>query len=303
MDAKRTSERLRAIVRTQTDIAASDLEPEAIMDLITVRAQELTGAGAAVVELAEGGEMVYTATSGGAEGFLGTRLDIRSSLSGLCVLESRVLYSEDTSEDERVDAEACLQVQAASMLCAPLVHGRATVGVLKVYSAHTHAFDELDVETLELLADLIAAHLSHASLFLAESEAGRRDELTALSNRRAFEERLPIELARAARSGEPLALCVLDLDGFKHVNDTLGHPAGDEVLRGVARILDAGRTSDECFRIGGDEFAVLMPRTGRDEALVAAGRLREAVAQAWLGGGAIGVPSASPPPRISMVRR
>jgi diguanylate cyclase (GGDEF)-like protein len=289
MEDVRTSERLRAIVRTQTEITASGLEPKPVMDLIATRAQELTDADAAVVELVEGEEMVYMATSVGAERYLGTRLAIDSSLSGRSVLEERVLYSEDTSVDDRVDAAACRRVDAAAMLCAPLIYGKATVGVLKVYSRRTHAFDELDVETLELLADLIAAHLAHASLYVTESEAARRDVLTALPNRRAFAERLPVELARAARRDEPLALCLLDLDGFKGVNDRLGHPAGDEVLREVARILDEGRVSDECFRLGGDEFAILMPGTDREDAALAAERVAAVVRESGLGDGTVGV--------------
>jgi GGDEF domain-containing protein len=233
----RTAEQLRAIIRTQTEIAASDLDPQAIMQLISNRARELTRASSGVIELADGEEMVYAVTSGEAAPYLGTSLKMRSSLSGRCVLEGRVLRSDNTAEDPRVDAETCRRVNAASMLCVPLSHQGETVGVLKVYSPVAHHFDDGDVETLELLSDLIAAHISHATLFEAESDHSRRDTLTGLCNRRAFEERLPIELARASRSARPVSLCLFDLDGFKGVNDRLGHPTGDEVLRAVARIL------------------------------------------------------------------
>ena len=116
-----------------------------------------------------------------------------------------------------------------------------------------HHFSDHHVEALELLSELIAAHLSHASVYATESHQSRHDALTGLLNRRAFEERLPVEAARSSRYGRPLSLCLLDLDGFKRVNDTLGHPAGDEVLRSVARILDGARVADDCFRIGGDD--------------------------------------------------
>jgi diguanylate cyclase (GGDEF)-like protein len=289
MASERTAEQLRAIIRTQTEIAASDLDPAAIMQLIAERAQELTRASSGVIELAEGEEMVYAVTSGEATPYLGTRLQMATSLSGRCVLEGRVLRSDDTAADPRVDAEACRRVRAASMLCVPLAHQGETVGVLKVYSPDAHHFDDGDVETLELLSDLIAAHISHANLFEAESYQGRRDPLTGLPNRRAFEERLPVELARAVRSARPLSLCLLDLDGFKAVNDNLGHPAGDEALRAVAEILGRARLSDDCFRIGGDEFAVLMPETAAEEARVAARRIAEQVKAAGLGGGRLGV--------------
>ena len=103
--------------------------------------------------------------------------------------------------------------------------------------------------------------MSHASLFAAEVHGGRHDALTGLLNRRAYEERLPVEIARASRYAWPLSLCLLDLDGFKQINDTLGHPAGDRALQQVAALLDESRLADDGFRIGGDEFALLMPKT------------------------------------------
>ena len=284
-----SSEQLRSIIRTQTEIVSGTLDPEAIMQLIAARAQELTRATAGVIELAQGEEMVYAVTSGEATPYRGTALNRRTSLSGLCVREERVLRSDDTAADERVDAEACKRVNAGSMICVPLSHRDEAVGVLKVYAPEPHHFSEGDVETLELLSELIAAHLAHANLYDAELRQGRRDPLTSLLNRRAFEERLPVELARAARSGRPLTLCLLDLDGFKGVNDRLGHPAGDEVLRAVGAILSRSRVADDCFRIGGDEFAILMPETSAAEARVAAERLVEQVSDRKLGDGAIGV--------------
>jgi diguanylate cyclase (GGDEF)-like protein len=287
--APQTENQLRAIVRTQTEIAAADLDPAAIMQLIAERAQELTRASSGVIELAEGEEMVYTVTTGEATPYLGTRLRVASSLSGLCVREGRVLRSDDTADDPRVDAVVSRRVNARSMICVPLVHRGETVGVLKVYSPEVRHFDDGDVETLELLSELIAAHMSHASLFEIESHDNRHDALTALPNRRAFEERLPIEVARAGRYERPLSLCLLDLDGFKNVNDRLGHPAGDEVLRAVARILDESRVTDDCFRIGGDEFAIVMPETAAAEANAAVKRIAEKVRAACLGDGGIGI--------------
>ena len=257
------------------------------MQLIAERAQELTRSSAGVIELAEEDEMVYAVTTGEAGPYLGTRLRMDSSLSGLSVMEGRVLRSDDTSDDARVDAEACVQVNAASMICVPLVHQGETLGALKVYSPEPHHFDVGDVETLELLSELIAAQLSQASPYEVQSHDSRHDALTALPNRRAFEERLAVEVARSSRYEHPFSLCLLDLDGFKGVNDRLGHPAGDEVLRAVARILDESRVTDDCFRLGGDEFAVVMPETTAKEAGIAAARIAQRVREAKLGDGAI----------------
>ena len=101
------------------------------------------------------------------------------------------------------------------------------------------------------------------------------DPLTGLLNRRGFESSLDGHLARCRRYGASGALLMLDLDGFKAVNDTLGHAAGDELIKSVARALSSRlRQSDVVARLGGDEFAVLLPTESQDEA--------EAVAEALL---------------------
>lgn len=104
------------------------------------------------------------------------------------------------------------------------------------------------------------------------------DPLTELANRRAFDENLHQEWARAARYSLRLALIMADIDHFKRVNDEYGHPAGDEVLRQVARRLSANfRDSDMLFRYGGEEFVAILPETSAEGAMGLADRLRAAV--------------------------
>lgn len=105
--------------------------------------------------------------------------------------------------------------------------------------------------------------------------AADTDHLTGLLNRGGFERRAAAELARARRSGASVGVVVLDLDGFKRVNDEQGHPAGDEVLRCVASTL---RGSDDAGRLGGDEFAVLLPDVDLAGASAAAARVRDRLA-------------------------
>jgi diguanylate cyclase (GGDEF)-like protein len=111
-------------------------------------------------------------------------------------------------------------------------------------------------------------------------ELATRDELTGALNRREFDRRLHEECQRSARFRRPLALVMIDLNRFKHINDQHGHPTGDEVLRHVARLLTAHVRPVDCLaRYGGDEFALIMIETDRDHAAVAAARLRALLAE------------------------
>jgi two-component system cell cycle response regulator len=106
----------------------------------------------------------------------------------------------------------------------------------------------------------------------------RTDPLTGLYNRRYFEERLTEEFARARRYRAPLSLAMLDVDFFKRINDTYGHPFGDEVLRAVASVTRARlREVDLLSRYGGEELIALLPETSPAEALSACERVREAI--------------------------
>jgi diguanylate cyclase (GGDEF)-like protein len=113
----------------------------------------------------------------------------------------------------------------------------------------------------------------------ALADLARRDSLTMLLNRRAFDEELPGMLARQQRFGERFALLVFDLDHFKQVNDRHGHGVGDDVLRAAARALSGElRPFDRLFRIGGEEFAAIVSGSDGDAARLTAERLRQAVA-------------------------
>lgn len=106
----------------------------------------------------------------------------------------------------------------------------------------------------------------------------RRDPLTGVGNRRLLAERLDYELARHARSGQPLTLLVLDLNGFKQVNDRLGHGAGDQLLRQVGAVLSGTlRAQDTVARPGGDEFCIVAPETGAEDAANVVAQIRGAL--------------------------
>ena len=113
----------------------------------------------------------------------------------------------------------------------------------------------------------------------ALAEEARHDALTGVGNYRLLDERLDYELTRHKRNGRSLAVIVLDLDGFKLVNDTLGHPVGDQLLRQVAGVLaETVREQDTVVRQGGDEFCIVAPETSPEDAQVLIDRIRHALA-------------------------
>ncbi|MCP1197840.1 diguanylate cyclase [Notoacmeibacter sp. MSK16QG-6] len=112
----------------------------------------------------------------------------------------------------------------------------------------------------------------------ALSDLAHVDSLTGISNRRAFDTAFTEALSRHIRTGVPASLLALDLDHFKHVNDTWGHAAGDEVLRAITKVMiDNARPTDRVFRMGGEEFCVLVSETSAEEAMHLAERLRSAI--------------------------
>jgi two-component system, cell cycle sensor histidine kinase and response regulator CckA len=157
-DRLRTSlGRLHAIVQTQQQIAALELDPDALTSTIVLRAQRLCGGDGAAVQWFEGHESVYHHGSGIAAGHIGLRLDRSASLAGLTALNDEAVYSSDTSIDPRADADVCARLGIRSLICAPLHRDGGVVGVLSILGREPHAFDELAVETARLMAEFIGA--------------------------------------------------------------------------------------------------------------------------------------------------
>jgi diguanylate cyclase (GGDEF)-like protein len=126
---------------------------------------------------------------------------------------------------------------------------------------------------------VLPAIVLHRAVFVGHLvRAAHTDGKTGVLNGVAWTQRARMELARSRRTGRPMAVLMIDLDGFKQVNDEHGHLAGDVVLGRVAQALAARvRRTDAVGRVGGDEFAVLLPATGVPEALIVAERIRQDV--------------------------
>jgi diguanylate cyclase (GGDEF)-like protein len=165
--------------------------------------------------------------------------------------------------------------ESRAVLCLPISYGESLLGVLNVESRDENAFAPQDVLILNTLADLLATALHNSFVFQRLQQQSITDGLTGIKTRRFFWEALSSEWKRASRSGRPFSVVLVDLDKFKEVNDSLGHLEGDLVLARVGRLLEQKcRQSNVVARYGGDEFIILMPETGIEQAQVLAERLR-----------------------------
>jgi two-component system cell cycle response regulator len=173
-----------------------------------------------------------------------------------------------------------LPAAPASAALLPLMHRGACIGSLNLCSRDPARFAAgSSTDFLERLAALVAVCLDSALATERLKLAGLTDGLTGVHNRRYFESRCLEEVQSARRSGLPLVCLLLDVDHFKRINDTHGHPAGDAVLRYVARLIRAQlRGSDVVARYGGEEFVLLLPGTPLPAALDTAERIRRVIA-------------------------
>jgi diguanylate cyclase (GGDEF)-like protein len=155
-----------------------------------------------------------------------------------------------------------------SGLAVPVPGEAEPVGFLIVYSrSPDHRFAEDEIRELEELAARAGPAIENARRFREARQLADLDALTGLHNRRYFHETLAREVARAHRYGRALALVVFDLDDFKAINDRIGHLAGDAVLAETAeRVKDVVRSADIACRVGGDEFAVILPESSTADA-------------------------------------
>jgi diguanylate cyclase (GGDEF)-like protein len=160
----------------------------------------------------------------------------------------------------------------------PLIGQGEVGGLLAVATPTGSKLSDDDKAALRALADLAGVALLGARLFFLVEQRATTDGLTGLCNRRTLDEKLAAAIARARRSNAPLALVLTDVDHFKKVNDTYGHGAGDEVLKGVAAALQrTARTSDVVARYGGEEFVLVLEATDAVGAAQLAERARLAV--------------------------
>jgi diguanylate cyclase (GGDEF)-like protein len=192
--------------------------------------------------------------------------------------------SQEEAERQSLPDQPVLEGDLRSRLALPLQGAFGTLGFLAVYS---HSVRDLEREIGGELSDVArraGPALENAFHYREARRLADLDALTGLRNRRYFHDTLQRECARAQRYGRALALLVLDVDDFKAINERVGHLAGDAVLAEAAtRLRSVLRASDIACRVGGDEFAIILPEAGTGEAAKLYSRVEEVVSARPIG--------------------
>ena len=207
---------------------------------------------------------------------------VGEGVAGEVIDTGKPVLVTDLRSAGRKPAPAERHYKTDSFISYPIAIGGRKVGVLNITDKSSgDAYDAVDLSLLEIIGPQVALALERAEWQERASEFELRsitDQLTGLPNLRYLEKRLPEELNRSTRYNYPMSFLMIDIDDFKIYNDRNGHQAGNDALQLTANCLkDALRAADVALRYGGEEFCILLPQTGHDEAQVIAERIRQRV--------------------------
>jgi two-component system, cell cycle response regulator len=188
-------------------------------------------------------------------------------LTSTVAREKKMIIVEDMTNHPLF--EGAISDWYGSIIGIPLQMGTRVVGVMNLARTSPGEFNQSEIRLLTLLADQAAIAIINARLHEVVSQEAHSDVLTKLPNRRALDERLDKAIVHSIDSGHPFCAVMMDLDGFKIINDTYGHEAGDVVLRQIATLMEKSlRSTDFLARYGGDEWTLILSETNLTQAQV-----------------------------------
>ena len=229
----------------------------------------------------DGSHTVHRVVGEGAGGLDGKRFRDPTSLASMVVKNRLALPTDGTWSNDVAAFDPSVGLRDfQSLLMLPLPIKDDVIGTFTVAARRPGAFPPDYREMLGVIANHVAISVQNGRMYQALEEQATTDGLTGLSNHRTFQERFSAMLTRAERHGSSVALLLTDIDHFKKVNDTYGHPTGDEVLRRVAALLRSNaRKIDITASYGGEEFALVLEATLREGAWQLAERIRQEVSE------------------------
>lgn len=196
----------------------------------------------------------------------GMSFKMGEGISGQVLQKGKMIYLPDTGLNRDFMYYKGEKRGDGSFLSLPLTFRSRVVGVLNLFRAGKDRFSEARIQFFNTLAGELAIVLMNAKLYSRTKELSVRDELTQLYNRRHFQETLPLEIKRAQRFQRPLVLLMIDIDHFKRFNDEYGHLVGDKILKDLVFLINSRiREVDFFARFGGEEFAMILPNTSKDD--------------------------------------
>ncbi len=252
---------------------------EAILDAVT---QKL-GFNRAVIALVDTatGTLQGTMTKGHEDTYRLINCPVASSTEVLAevVRTCKTQFIKDVRSDERIPMVIRERHDVWQVVYLPLKSKGEAVGVLVAdHKTNRGQVTPHRLKTLEIFAAQASLAIENARLYQEIEQLAETDGLTEVFNRYYFDKALKREVPRVKRYHEPLSLLMIDIRDFKRINDLYGHPAGDEILKDVARLLmEIVRDTDIVARYGGDEFVVLMPNTSEEQARLVQERIEKAI--------------------------
>ena len=275
------TERITALNQVAV-VVTSSLSKEDALDRIMRHGMQLVGAKAACIGLYDQRTQRFDewVTQGLSTIFVEALQATPGNLANQCFSSDTYVLSNDRPATtcqlgprERDEGIKCY-------ICLPLTSHERHLGIINLYLTDREDFLPDEIELLTTFGHLAAGAIENARLYASMSELAARDVLTGLYNRRMLEQRLLEETQRAFRYAKPYSVLMLDIDRFKVINDTHGHPAGDAVLQSLAQImLQEVRDIDTVARYGGEEFVIILPETEGQAGTLLADRLRTAIAK------------------------
>jgi diguanylate cyclase (GGDEF)-like protein len=218
------------------------------------------------------------AVGAAAEALKDIRLKLGEGIAGWVAKHGEQVILADVESDPRFAKriDEATRCETRSVICVPLRSRLRVLGVIQLVNADISQFNEQEIFFLQALCDYAAIAIENARWVEKIQELTITDDCTGLYNARHLYKTLDTEVYRSSRFGYEFSVLFIDLDHFKSVNDTHGHLIGSKLLAEIGYLVKAQlRLIDYAFRYGGDEFVVLLPQTGKDQALVVAKRLRD----------------------------